>query len=456
MAQVFDPLRSGLSSFPRCNPQTYWHETGGAAPADEGPLAEHIDTDIVVIGAGYTGLSCAYFLAQKYGRRVHVLEANQLGWGCSGRNGSFMRPAIGRLWWWQYVQKYGVEQAQVLFKHASAAIGTMRELLALAPFDCDKTSEGWLRVAHNAEAVQQLRRERETMARLFNYEVPLLDQAQLAAHGHGGCEAFGALHYPDGFAAHPLKVVYALAALAQSAGVKIHTRSPVIGMHMHQGKHRVQTPLAEVRAEHLVMATNGYSTEHLHPLIKSRLMPVLSSIVVTQPLSPEQRQQAAFNTTDIVTDTRRLLCFYRLLPDGRLLLGSRGAITENAKNNERVRTELLAAIGKKFPALKGVQADYFWSGWVALTMDSMPRIYSTTSAMAGEAASAGTISYAMGYNGSGTTAAVYCGRLLADHLGGGATITEVLAGQLPRMPLPALRRWAQRGAFLWYGWKDRR
>src|SRR5690625_7537378 len=81
-----------------------------------------------------------------------------------------MRPAIGRLWWWQYVQKYGAEQARVLFQHASAAIDTMRDVLAQAPVDCDKSDDGWLRVAHSAQALQALQRERETLAQVFRSE----------------------------------------------------------------------------------------------------------------------------------------------------------------------------------------------------------------------------------------------------------------------------------------------
>src|SRR5690625_6632732 len=80
--------------------------------------------------------------------------------------------------------------------------------------------------------------------------------------------------------------------LARSAGAQVHTGSSVIGMCRHGDQHILQTPQGRVRANHVVIATNGYSTEHLHPLIKSRLMPVLSSIVVTQPLSPEQQRQA--------------------------------------------------------------------------------------------------------------------------------------------------------------------
>src|SRR5699024_8217275 len=162
----------------------------------------------------------------------------------------------------------------------------------------------------------------------------------LADYGHAGDEAFGALRYGDGFSAHPLKVVYALAMLARSAGAQVHTGSSVIGMCRHGDQHILQTPQGQVRANHVVIATNGYSTEHVHSLSKSRLMSVLSCIVVTQPLSPEQQRQSGLTTLAIITDTRRLLYFYRLLPDGRLLLGSLGVITDSARSDAQTRNDL--------------------------------------------------------------------------------------------------------------------
>src|SRR5690625_4034662 len=150
--------------------------------------------------------------------------------------------------------------------------------------------------------------------------------------------------------------------LARSAGAHVHTGSSVIGMCRHGDQHILQTPQGQVRANQVVSATNGYSPEHLHPLIKSRLTPVLSSIVVTQPLSPAQQRQPGLTTSDIITDTRRLLCFYRLLPDGRLLLGSRGAITESPRSDAQTRNELLAVIGTNVPALQGIGAASCWRG----------------------------------------------------------------------------------------------
>src|SRR5699024_7562560 len=117
------------------------------------------------------------------------------------------------------------------------------------------------------------------------------------------------------------------------------------------------TPHGVVNAKHVVIATNGYSTEKLHPSLKARLMPVLSSIVVTRPFSPDELIKAGFTTTNIVIDTRKLLNFYRLLPDGRILLGSRGSITESPKDDFRISNDLLNTIKYKFPKLNDVRAD---------------------------------------------------------------------------------------------------
>lgn len=445
--KTYDPLRAELPNQPQKYPKTYWTATAGQRPDDAGVLQEEVSTDVAIIGAGYTGLSCAYYLTKKYGKRVTVLEANYPGWGCSGRNGSFIRPAIGRLWWWQCVEKYGKAQAKQLFIEAMAALQTMRELIHLSEIDCDVMPDGWLRVAHSAQNLAFLKKEKEILSRIFNYEVNYLNKQELTAYGHAGNEAYGALHYRDSFSAHPLKVVFGLLQLACKAGAMVHSASPVIRWQSNKGKHLLQTPQGKVHANKVVIATNGYSTERLHPSLNAKLLPVLSSIIVTEPLSKEQQETAGFTTNNIITDTRKLLNFYRLLPDNRIMLGSRGAIQENPRSEQRIAQMLHANLVRKFPTLQNIAIDYNWSGWVALTIDSMPRVHSPKEWPG--------VYYAIGYNGSGTSAAVYAGRLLANGIGAGKTLPNILDQPLKRMPMPAFRRLGQRLAFLSYQLKDR-
>lgn len=444
----YDPLTADLPHRSKSLPATYWFATAGQAPEDDGQLSANVDCDVAVIGGGYTGLSCAYFLAKEYGVRTRVLEAHQPGWGCSGRNGSFMRPAIGRLWWWQCIERYGHDTARQLFHESLSALGTMRELIRDGAIDCDQQPDGWLRVAHKPSRVKLLEREQRVMEDVFDYNVNLLGAEELRKHGHGGTEAYAALHYPEAFAAHPLKVLHGLLAMARQAGAVVHSKSPVTGWERKRGCHELSTPAGIVTAKRVVIATNGYSTEKLHPALKARLIPVLSSIVVTRPLSPQERQAAEIDTTNVVTDTRKLLNFYRVLPDGRLLMGSRGAISESPRGDRRAVNRLLNIIAQKFPGLTDVTADYHWSGWVALSNDSMPRVHS----LQDEAG----VSYAIGYNGSGTTASVHAGRLLAGHLAAGTPISAVLDSPLPPIPLARFRRLGQRLAFMAFRCQDAR
>lgn len=442
----YDPLTADLPQTSQDYPDTYWRATAGNPPTVDAPVNGVIDTDIAIIGAGYTGLSCAYYLARKYGIRVHVLEAHQPGWGCSGRNGSLIRPAIGRMWWWECIKRYGPVRAKQIFQEAMAALNTMRELIADGNIDCDKQADGWLRVAHHPSRLGILNRERRALREAFGYDVNLLDRASLHEYGHAGAQAYGALHYPDAFSAHPLKLLFGLVQMARGAGAVIHGQSPVVDWQKRGSDHELVTPQGQVRARHVVIATNGYSTEKLHPSLKARLMPVLSSIIVTRPLSVLELVQAGFTTTDIATDTRKLLSFYRLLPDGRILLGSRGAITESGPAEARISRILLQTLKQKFPSLDNLSVDYHWSGWVALSMDSMPRVHSPQDQFG--------VSYAIGYNGSGTTASVHAGRLLADKLGDGKPIPDILDSPLPRFPFASFRRLGQRVAFMAYQIRD--
>lgn len=444
----YDPLKANLPDSSQDYIDTYWRATAGEPPEDDGSITDEIDTDVAIIGGGYTGLSCAYFLSSKYRTKVHVLEAHRPGWGCSGRNGSFIRPAIGRLSWQACVDRYGADVARGLFAEAHRALATMRELIDIGQIDCQQQPDGWLKVAHHPGRIDMLRHEQRLLRDMFGYEVEFLSAAMLRERSFVSAEGFSALRFPDAFSAHPLKVALGLVRMARAAGARVHARSPVVGWHRDGSIHRLITPNGLVRARQVVIATNGYSTEKLHPCLKSRLIPVLSNIIVTRPLSDQERHDAGIASTDIITDTRKVLNYYRLLPDGRILLGSRGAITESLKGTESISRVLLNTLVTKFPALKNITVDYRWGGWVALSMDSMPRIHSL--------ADDSTISYAIGYNGSGTSAATYAGRVLADRIGSEKPVFSVFDTPLPSVPLASFRRLGQRAAFALYRYQDAR
>lgn len=439
---IYDPLTAAGPGLGAIHAPSYWAASAGEAPADDGPLETGVDTDVAIIGAGYTGLSCAAHLARDHGARPVVLEANRPVWGCSGRNGSFARPVIGRVPLSQWIERWGEAGARALFDETFAALDTVRGLIRDGGIDCDVQPDGTLRVAHSAATLRELESDWRLLEQRFGYRTELLTPADLARDHFRSLDAKGALRSPDGFALHPLKFGHGILRMARQAGARVHSASPVIRWRKHAGRHLLTTPGGEVRARQVVFATNGYTPEHLHPGLRGAALPVLSNIVVTRPMSAAEHEASGLVTTDVIYDTRKFLNYYRRLPDGRILLGNRGPIRATPRALERHRRWLLDTIKRKFPGLDDLCTEYFWGGWVSITRDFLPRIT--------HASDDGSVHFVMGYCGSGVTAAPHAGRRLAERLAGRDCVLPALAAPLPSIPMASLRRVAQLATFLWY------
>lgn len=439
---IYDPLTADGPGRGAAHAPSYWEATAGKAPPDDGPLEAGIDADVAIIGAGYTGLSCAVHLARDHGTRPVVLEANRPVWGCSGRNGSFARPVIGRVPLSTWLDRWGEDGARALFAETFAALETVRGLIHDGAIDCDVQPDGTLRVAHSEAALRELERDWRLLEQRFGYRTELLTPEDLARDHFRSGDAHGALRSPHGFGLHPLKFGYGILRMARQAGAMVHSASPVTRWRKHEGRHVLSTPGGEVRARHIVFATNGYTPERLHPGLHGAALPVLSNIVVTRPMTRTERTACGLVTTDVIYDTRKFLNYYRRLPDERILLGNRGPIWATPQALERHRRWLLDTIKRKFPGLEELTTEYFWGGWVSITRDFMPRIT--------HASDDASVHFAMGYCGSGVAAAPLAGRRMAERLAGDDRVLPPLAAPLPHIPLASLRRLVQLATFLWY------
>jgi glycine/D-amino acid oxidase-like deaminating enzyme len=441
---AYDPLHSPGPGTGEAHPSSLWAATAGREPTDDGPLQGDLETDVAIIGAGYTGLTSAYFLARDHGIRPVVLEANRTGWGASGRNAGFVLRSVGRLGSAAMIRRWGEETALRVSREFHQGIETVRSLIDAGQIECERTGDGFLKIAHRPDLMVGLEKQARLLQEKFHYPVEVLDEATVKREHVASQEACGALRFPDGFGVNPLKLAHGIHRMARDAGATIHPSSPVTSWREEEGWHLLDTPGGTVRARRVISATNAHTPQNFHRLIHNRTLPVLTCLIVTRPLSEDEIQASGLWTREGVMDTRLLKYYYRRLPDNRVLIGGRGAIRGKDAELPIFRQRLLEALQRSFPALQGISYDHAWGGWITISLDDVPRVHA--------ADKAGTVLYAMGYCGNGLAFSMQAGRRLAEKVAG---ITEghdlpVLSTPLMRFPFPWFKRVGQ-FAYYQYG-----
>jgi gamma-glutamylputrescine oxidase len=445
----YDPLLAPSPGKGLPHPPSYWAATAGVYPGDDGSAPSRTETEVAIIGGGYTGLSCAYHLARHCGIQPTVLEANRPGWGCSGRNGGFARMALGRYSAGQMLEMWGRDAARRAFGETMASLECVRGLIRDGGIDCDASEAGHLKIAHLPGRAPQLKAEAELLQREFEYPAQYLAAAEVHDRHIGGTQSHGALRIPDALAVHPLKLALGVLRMARAAGAVVHAASPVTAWEKRGAEHRLTTPHGEVRARTVVIATNGYTPPALHAAVRARLFPVLSHIIVTRPLTVAETRATGFVTRHVLTDTRKLLYYWRRLPDDRIMFGGRGMVSDNPAAHERQRDFLLAELRAKLPGLEEVTVDYDWHGWICLTRDFLPHV--------SRAEDDESVHYALGYQGSGVSFSLYAGKLLASRAAGRELEDPVPAVTRPlkRFPLHRFLRLAQAPVYGYFRMHDR-
>lgn len=446
-----------LDGSPGCGvdyPRSYWADISGNKeknkPQDEGQLNNDIDVDVAIVGAGYTGLSCALHLAREHGIKAHVFEANQTAWGCSGRNAGFILKSSGRKPYSTMQKHWGEEVMRGVYNEMCAGVETVNSLIAEG-IDCDQQAAGFIKVAHKPSMFKSLQDQAKLQQRMFDYDVEVLSKNELHQKFMADENAYGAIRYQDGFGLNPLKLAWGYQQLARKAGVKIHTSTPVnFADSKEKDNISLVTPKGKIKAKKVVIATNGYTPKGFHPLVTNRTLPVLSQIIVTKPLSEEQIAACNFLTSNVVMDTRALKYYYRKLPDNRILFGGRGAITGKNADDPYYAQRLLSVLKSSFPALSLLNIDYAWSGWICMALDDLPHVYQGEKGSNEE-----NVHYAMGYCGSGVSFSVQAGKRLAEKVAGKALPNLPLYNRaLPKFPFAPLRRVGQWGYFHYGKIKD--
>lgn len=371
---------------------------------------------VAVIGGGYTGLACARAVARA-GGDVVLLEREGIGHGASSRNAGFVLPGfqagIGTL-----LRLAGPEGARELFQDSLDAVTLVERLTAEEGIACGWHRPGYLYLAAKPRHLAHLEAEQQALRRHLGYETVLLDRAALRRE-LGSDQYHGALLEPLAGTLDPRRYLEGLAAAARRAGASLHEGVEVRAIRRAGAGYQLETPAGTVQADQVVVATNGY-TGRLHSWVTRRVVSVGSFMVATAPLPPALRQQL-FPTGRCCADTRRLLRYFRLTDDGRLLFGGRAAFLPGAV--ERSVALLQQELRAVFPALAEVPVEHGWGGRLAVPVTGLPHLGRTPDG----------VHYALGYAGHGVANATWLG----DRLG------RVLAGQaewprLARLPFPAI------------------
>ena len=428
---------------------SYWEDTT-KENFNLGKLTKDTKFEVAVIGGGYTGLLCAINLIENYNLDVVLLEAGKIGWGASSRNGGFCSfPPIKTSF--KNLQKiYGKDETKKFFKNSVEGSNYTKDLISNYNIDCDVTGDSNFILAHHPNKFKQIKEQAEAYKNEFGIEAQIYSKEEFEKIGHGGTEQFGALSYKPGFAINPLKFVNGIAKYALSKKLKIFEHSLVNKIHKNNGSYILRTKEGTVNTKKIVVATNGFYQEGLVPQINSRILPVISNIIVTRKLTKNEIDLHNFKTFSPIANTKNLLYYYRKLPDNRILFGTRGDFIGSDQSNldrAKIMEKFLKNI---FPAWSNVSIDYNWRGLIAMSQKLTPSIGKIENE---------EIYYGFGYHGVGVSTAPWTGKQLSKLVFSSNSkdlnISKIYKGLPRKFIFPKLRIFYFRLAVLFYNIKDK-
>ena len=391
-------------------------------PEISAPLPTRVD--VLVVGAGYTGLSAARETAAA-GRSTLVLDAGAIGAGCSSRNGGqvaySIKPSLGSL-----TSKHGADLAFRICREGFDAVAYLRELAGRG-MDCGWRQDGCFFGAHTARHFTRMVRDAEHQRRGLEHRISIVPKSaqtsEIASDFYqGGCV------YEDDASVDPARLLLSLMKRATDSGAMVVDHCPVHAIRSGRDGFEVLTARGIVHARQVLLATNGYSGP-LSPWLRRRVIPIGSYQIATEVLGTERVRSLIPRGRNIV-DSRRVVVYFRPSADGqRIVFGGRAALAE--QDPLACVPRLRQMMESIFPQLKSARVSHAWVGWVAYTFDTLPHLGQHEG-----------IYYCMGYCGQGVPLAPYFGMRVGQQMLGmpqGRTALDCLP--FPSRPYYRAKPW---------------
>tara|TARA_B100000678_G_scaffold287686_1_gene294736 strand:+ start:129 stop:1427 length:1299 start_codon:yes stop_codon:yes gene_type:complete len=377
----------------------YWWDRTPRPTIKEIPLPK--ETEVLVIGSGYTGL-CTAIQTCRNGLDTVVLDAQDAGWGGSSRNGGQVSPSI-KPSFQELSRKYGEEPARELLKEGYNALKWIGDFIQEENIDCDFKRVGHYYGAHSLSQFKHLEKIINEQPEGLQLDVNLIPKSQ--QHTEIGSDFYhGGIVHQNHASLDPARFHQGLLEGALTSGAQIKTHCAVNKIEKKGGIFQIHTEAGTMSAREVVVATSGY-TGTVTPWHRRRVIPIGSYIISTELLA-EDLVNELIPRDRVITDSRKLVVYYRASPDRkRILFG--GRVSLNETDPDKCAKPLHKKLTQIFPQLAKIKVSHSWMGFVGFTFDHMPH----TGDKEG-------VHYAMGYCGSGVCLSSYFGTKLGQRLAG--------------------------------------
>lgn len=374
------------------------------------PMKGSHQADIVIIGGGFTGLSTAWHLIQKFPeKRIVILEGACCGYGGSGRNGGHHGPSVAGLL--DFAQSAGPELGKRAFDVTAYGDNLIKEFAVTHNIDCEYHEKGQLVTAITEDHMKTLEHHQAQLKNLIGIDSRLLQGREFRT-ALNSPRFIGGLELPYGGRINPAKLVSGMKKLVESMGVKIWEKTLVLKV--TPGKtHRVETEMGEIAVPQLVLGVNGYAQKL--GFFKYSMFPVGAYNIATAPLSETELDAIGWHSGRAMYDSRLEFDYVLMSRDNRIVIGGTEYLYYandglSSGNNKHVLAKLEKSLFKTFPQLKGIPVEHKWGGVVSYTMDADPAV--------GVMGDDANIYYAVGYSGHGVSFAHTAARIITDMMAG--------------------------------------